>query len=105
MADLGDMPVYDWEETEQYELLAWVKASERRVDILTSLADAPKNTTDFAERWDVEVETVRYHLSQLQEGGPDGDFPALVQILTPQREQYQLWGLTEEAHTVLKYVE
>ncbi|MFC7059171.1 winged helix-turn-helix domain-containing protein [Halovenus salina] len=93
-------PVYEWDDPDKYELLAWVKASERRVDILTSLADAPKNTNDFADQWGVELETVRYHLNQLQQGGPEGDAPALVQILTPDRQQYRLYGLTEDGAKV-----
>lgn len=80
---------------EWYELLAWVKSSERRVDVLTSLADGPKNTNDFAEQWEVSSEGVRYHLRQLENGGPDGEHPSLIRVLTPDRRQYKLYGLTE----------
>jgi predicted ArsR family transcriptional regulator len=105
MSDLGRVPVYEWEETNEYELLAWIKASERRVDILTTLSDSPKNTTDFAERWSVESETIRYHLKQLKDGGPSETHPQLVKILTPNREQYRLWGLTESGEELIKYLE
>ncbi|MWV64490.1 hypothetical protein GRS48_06580 [Halorubrum sp. JWXQ-INN 858] len=89
------LPVYEWDDPEKYELLAWVKASDRRVDVLTTLSEAPKNTNDFADEWGVELETVRYHLKQLQHGGPEGEYPALVQVLTPEREQYRLYGATK----------
>jgi len=105
MSDLGRVPVYDWEEIDEYELLAWIKASERRVDVLTTLSEAPKNTTDFSERWSVEPETVRYHLKQLKTGGPSGEYPQLVQVLTPERQQYRLWGLTETGQELIKYLE
>ena len=82
MTDSG-VSVYDLDDPDRYELLAWVKASDRREDILTTLEQAPKNTNDFADRWGVELETVRYHLTHLQEGGPNSNYPALVQCLTP----------------------
>lgn len=97
-------PVYEWEDPEKFELLAWVKASDRRVDILTSLAEAPKNTNDFADEWEVELETVRYHLKQLQNGGPNQAFPPMLQLLTPKRKQYQLYGLTETGAEVVKFL-
>lgn len=94
--------VYEWEDPDKYELLAWVKSSQRKTDILTSLADAPKNTNDFGDKWEVELETVRYHLNQLQQGGPKGEFPKLVQVLTPKRKRYRLYGLTEEGSKVVE---
>lgn len=103
MAD-PSLPVYEWDDPEKYELLAWVKASERRVDVLSALSEAPKNTNDFADAWGVELETVRYHLKQLKHGGPDGDLPALVQVLTPDRQQYRLYGLTETGVDVIKFL-
>lgn len=96
------VPVYEWEDPDKYEMLAWVKSSKRKKDILTSLADAPKNTNDFGDKWEVELETVRYHLEQLQHGGPEGEFPELIQVLTPSRKQYRLYGLTEEGSEVVE---
>jgi predicted ArsR family transcriptional regulator len=104
MFDLGATPIYQWEDPEKYELLAWVKASKRRVEILESLAESPKNTNDFADEWGVTLEAVRYHLEQLQRGGPDGDFVRLVHVLTPQRKQYRLYGLTETGTEVVEYL-
>jgi len=104
MSDLADTPVYDWQETDQYDLLAWVKASERRVDILISLDEGPKNSTDFACRWDVTTEAVQYHLKQLRAGGPEGEYSSLVQVVTPEREHYRLWALTEQGQELIKYV-
>ena len=98
------LPVYEWDDPEKYELLAWVKASDRRVDVLTTLSEAPKNTNDFADSWGVELETVRYHLKQLQHGGPDGELPALVRVLTPDRQQYRLYGLTQTGVDVVKFL-
>lgn len=98
------LPVYEWEDPDKFELLAWVKASDRRVDVLTTLAEAPKNTNDFADEWEVELETVRYHLKQLQHGGPNGDFSSLVRELTPERQQYRLYGLTEIGAKVENYL-
>lgn len=80
---------------EWFELLAWVKATERRVDILTALQESPRNTGDFAEQWDISPEAVRYHLQQMEKGGPEGEYPALVEVLTPDRHQYKLYGSTE----------
>lgn len=86
------------------DLLAWVKASERRVDILTSLSDSPKNSTEFATRWDVSREAVMYHLKLMRQGGPDQAFPSLVQIETPSRERYRLWGLTDQGEQLVEYL-
>jgi predicted ArsR family transcriptional regulator len=72
------------------------------VDILTSLAEAPKNTSDFAEEWEVETESVRYHLRQLQEGGPNGDLPGLIKCLTPGMNQYKLYGLTKKGSEMVE---
>ena len=94
--------VYEWDDPNTYEMLAWVKSSQRKTDILLSLADAPKNTNDFGDKWEVELETVRYHLEQLQQDRPDGEFPKLVQVLTPKRKRYRLYGLTEEGSEVVK---
>ena len=87
-----------------YRLLAWVKASERRQEILVALNENPKNTTDFAEKWGVTLEAVRYHLNQLMEGGPYPDCAALVQVLTPERDRYRLYGLTEEGSKMTEYL-
>lgn len=103
MADTS-LPVYEWEDPEKYELLAWVKASDRRVDVLTTLSEAPKNTNDFADAWGVELETVRYHLKQLQHGGPNGELPSLVRVLTPDRQQYRLYGITEPGEDVVEFL-
>lgn len=100
----NNKPVYEWEEQNKYELLAWVKASERRVDILTSLAESPRNTNDFADKWETSTEAVSYHLKQLHSGGSDGRGPALVEIITPQRNRYRLWGLTKHGRCLIEYL-
>lgn len=105
MSDPGHFPVYEWEDPEKYELLAWVKASDRRVEILTELAESPKNSNDFADEWGTTLESVRYHLNQLSDGGPDGQFPALVETLTPNRRQYRLYGLTETGESVVDHLD
>jgi predicted ArsR family transcriptional regulator len=104
MSDFGDFTVYEIYETDKYELLAWVKSSERRVEILTELEDSPKNTRDFSDDWGVSTEAVRYHLKQLREGGPEGQYPALVKDLTPNRRQYTLYGLTESGVEIVDYL-
>lgn len=88
-----------------HDLLAWIKASQKRVDILTSLDDSPKNSTEFAESWDTTIEAVQYHLKLLQKGGSDKEFPALVEIVTPDRQRYRLWGLTAEGEDLVEYLE
>ena len=88
-----------------YDLLAWIKASERRVDILTCLDDGPKNSTDFATQWDVTPEAVSYHLKQLKQGGPDGEYPALIHVVTPDRERYRLWGPTDHGRDLVEYLQ
>lgn len=104
MSKQGSLPIYEWEDPDKYELLAWVKASERRVAILTTLADQPMNATAFATEWGVTPEAVRYHLSHLANGGPDGDHAALVRVLTPERRQYKLYGLTEAGAEMVGYL-
>jgi len=80
--------VYEFTEPLKFDHLADVKASERKTEILQELAESPCNTTDFAEEWDVTTEAVGHHLKELEDQG-------LVEVLTPDREQYRLWGLTE----------
>ncbi len=59
-----------------YELLAWIKASDHRKDILTTLAEGPENTTHFKEKWDVATADVpRRYINELQDR-------ALVECLT-----------------------
>lgn len=101
MSDPGPLPVYEWDDPEKYELLAWVKASERRVDILTALAESPKNTNDFADEWGTTLEAVRYHLNLLSSGGHHEEYPSLIEVLTPQRRQYRLYGLTHMGEAVV----
>lgn len=86
---------------EWFELLAWVKASERRRDILTTMSEGSKNTSDFAKRWDVEPDTVRYHFNQLRTGGTHDDYPSLIEVLTPGRTRYKLYGLTSEGERIV----
>ena len=87
-----------------HDLLGWVKASERRVDILTSLADGPQNSSDFASQWDVSHEAVAYHLRLLEQGGPNGSYLGLIQVVTPDRERYRLWGLTDHGQDLVEYL-
>lgn len=63
------------------------------------------NSTEFATRWDVSREAVMYHLKLLRQGGPDGAFPRLVRIVTPERQRYRLWGLTEDGEELVSYLE
>ena len=62
------------------------------------------NSTEFAHQWDVTPEAVRYHLDLLQRGGPDVEHPALVEMVTPDRERYRLYGLTEVGTEVVDYL-
>jgi len=104
MPNTNSSPPTEIKDEDWYELLAWVKASERRVDILTSLEDNPKNTSDFAQTWNVTPEAVRYQLRQLETGRPESQDIPLIQALTPERQQYKLYGLTETGSDVVKYL-
>lgn len=84
-----------------YQTLAWIKASPRKQEILTSIEEGPKNSTDFAERWDVSNEAVRWHFKDLEQGGPDGEYPPLIKCLTPGRNRYKLYGLTERGEEIV----
>jgi len=88
-----------------HDLLAWVKASKRRFGILQSLGDNPKNSTELANQGNVTNEAIHYHLDLLRRGGPNGDYPALVRIITPDRERYRLWGLTHQGQQLVEYLE
>lgn len=85
----------------EYSLLAWIKASERKKTILQELSNSPQNSSYFAEQWEISTEGVNYHLKQLQQGGPNKDSLPLIQVLTPERQQYQLYGLTDVGMSVL----
>ena len=102
--NLGASPTPISDRDDFHSLLAWVKASDRRVDILTSLADNPRNSTDFANRWDVTPEAVRYHLDLLHEGGPRAEYPALIMVVTPDRDRYRLYGLTDSGAEIVDYL-
>ena len=95
MPDSNSVPTSEMTRDNWYELLAWVKASDRRVEILTSLAESPKNTRDFAESWNITLEGVRHHLNQLEAGGPEGKYPPLIKVLTPNRRKNKLYGNTK----------
>lgn len=74
----------------RYELLAWIKASDHRKDILTTLQKGPENTTHFKEKWNVATADVpRRYINELRNRG-------LVECLTPDRKRYRLYGLTDE---------
>lgn len=102
---LFDPPTQFSERDDFFELLAWVKASQRRVDILTSLANGPMNSTDFATRWDVTPEAVTYHLDLLERGGPNEEYPPLIHVITPDRKRYRLWGLTDHGQELANYLQ
>lgn len=87
--------VYECEDESLFDKLADVKASGRKAEILKELSDAPKNTTDFAEQWDVTTEAVGHHLKQLKAEG-------LVEVLTPERDQYVLYGLTQTGENIVE---
>ena len=63
------------------------------------------NSTEFASDWGATTEAVKYHLKLLRDGGPDGAYPGLVRVVTPDREQYQLWGPTEHGQDLVTYLE
>jgi len=80
----------------RYELLAWVKASDHRQDILTTLQEGPENTTHFKEKWDVATADVpRRYINELQSR-------ELVKCLTPDRQRYRLYGLTEDGEDLVE---
>jgi len=87
--DRGDTDDGATSEAKEYELLAWVKASDHRQEILSTLAERPENTTHFKEEWGVSTADVpRRYLKELQQRG-------LVECLTPQKTRYRLYGLTD----------
>jgi hypothetical protein len=94
------------DQDEFHELLAWVKASDRRKQILSTLEEAPHIMHDFD--WDVSMEGVRYHFRQLKEPHRadcfTGQQPALIESVTPNREKYQLYSLTEVGERVVEYL-
>jgi len=97
MAPRDPGSVYEFTKQSRFEDLAWVKASDRKATILQELTDSPRNTSEFAEEWDVTTEAVSHHLKQLEDRG-------LVEVLTPEREQYRLWGVTEAGIDVVEYL-
>jgi len=79
-----------------YETLAWVKASERRQDVLRTLSEGPENTTTFKNEWGVTTADVpRRYIKELQDEG-------LVECLTPGRNRYRLYGLTEKGEAMVE---
>jgi len=86
---------------EFYEILAWVKASERKKEVLQQLDEGPRNSTDFMNDWDVTYETVRYHLKPMMDGK---ERPPLVEELTPNRKRGKLYGLSELGELIVEYL-
>jgi predicted transcriptional regulator len=84
------------EGSNKYELLAWIKASDHREDILTTLNEGPENTSYFKSKWDIATADVpRRYIKDLQNRG-------LVKCLTPERERYRLYGLSSEGEQIVE---
>lgn len=81
-----------------YELLAWLKASSRRREIVEILAEQPMNTSELKELWDVKSTNVpRDHLHEMEDKG-------IVRDLTPDRTRNNLYGLTELGEKINEYI-
>lgn len=83
------------------DLVAWVRASNRRVEILETLAEDPQCPSDFAQRWGLETESAMNYMRKLRRGN-DGEFPGLIECVTPGRKNYRLYSLTDMGEVLVK---
>lgn len=89
-----------YSEPDLLDVAAWVHASDRREEILETLAEKPRCSSDFAKQWNVETVTVMGYFKALKEGN-DGEYPPLIECVTPARTNYRLYGLTETGEKIV----
>lgn len=103
--------VYSWESPDKYDVILWIKSSKRRLEILNMLLQEPMTTMEIAERLGLKRESAYYHLKCLREGetiNSDREtadsYPSLVESKTPYRQNFNLWGLTEDGYHTAKWL-
>jgi len=82
---------------ETIELLAFIKGSKHRINILLYLGDTIKITSQIAENTDLRVTHTSRTLKELKEKD-------LVTILNPEAKRSRLYQLTPKAKELLQYL-
>lgn len=78
------------------ELFGYVWSSKRRIDILSALKEEALRPFEIARVTGYKAPNVSITLIQLKEKG-------LVECLTPGKQSWRLYGLTDFGRDVLKY--
>ena len=102
-------PVYEFEDEDKYEIIGWLKASEKRKRILEMLLMEPMTTNEIADELGLERDSAYYHIQVLQQGemihSDDSDsYPSLIESKTPHKQSFNLWGLTEDGLYAAKWL-
>lgn len=90
------------------ETLAWVKSSTRKKQVLWELYQNPQFASEIAEKYDVSTKTVMSWFHTLKNGrkySNDKEHKKLIECLTPNRQNYRLYGLTEEGKHIVEYLQ
>lgn len=78
------------------ELFGYVWSSKRRIDILSALEEEALRPFEIARVTSYKAPNVSITLIQLKDKG-------LVECLTPDKQSWRVYGLTELGREVLKY--
>lgn len=82
-----------------WDLIAQVRRSERKSQIVTYLAREPASASELAERMGVETSTASNYFWQLKNMEPP-----VIECITPDQPHHRLYALTEEGQTVREHL-
>lgn len=80
-----------------YELISYVRASEIRFNILSTLNDTIQTPTELKEKFKVPISRVSAILKELSDKN-------LVENLTPERRKSKMFSITKKGKTVLEEI-
>lgn len=103
--------VYSWEQAEKYDVILWIKSSDRRRAILEMLLQEPMTTSEIADELGLKRDSAYYHLQCLRKGEmvnsdkeDAGSYPSLIESKTPYNGNFNLWGLTVEGFRTAQWL-
>lgn len=83
-----------------WELVAKIRRSDRKSQIVLELDSSPASATELAEIMDIQRRSVSNYLHELK-----GMQPPVVECITPDQPHHRLYALTEDGAKIVGHIE
>lgn len=80
--------------------MAYVQSSQNRRKVLKLLAKQPQTATDLADQLSISRQSVSVAIGHMREESNMGDSYDIVECLTPDRDNYRIYGPTEDGEKI-----